>query len=795
MVLGLLLPTFQSQSQSISGEPSASEIEDYVKMLERMPAVDRSGPSVYNIPVCFHLVKGTTQGKFSIFSPNTVLNKINAYFNSNTYNCPTPVVFNFYACSVDFTISDDLVLFDPVTEWQALYDGTPHCEESINVYDVGAIYNPVNASAYQAISRLPSAPSPNNMIVMKDVDELTTQTQLLAHEIGRYFGLLETYSNPPQFGVYPSTITFANGFQQTFTASGSGDFVYDTEGDPGYNFQTQQYYCDGGCINPLPCTVNDLLGVAYNPNRDNLMSHFSCDTKRLTCGQFERMASFLNDPSRSFLIDNNPPTCQTLVDVKPIVDRNCTSIGSYGVEGIFNLDIKVEKTDGLTSTNCIRKTDGDGLYVVNQTTCDLVWTPTSNITLIPDPSYQLNSPNTGLPYPPGSGAALNGVTGADMLRISKHILNITPFSNPYQFIAGDVNNSGSVTTFDIVKIRRVILGIDENFSPVGNWRYVPKYCFEDPSFVTTFNSTNPFLSVWNSPSGQRNYSGNNSFMDRVNFNISSPNNINSNIWAFNGMKTGDVTCDAYPEQIIEPGSGLIVEGVPHLPTIPTKNYILKVIAKGESKIAAYQFGFDFAQDSLQVIEAQAGTISNFSTDNFGMTHLTDGELRTVWYQPNGTSTDVNGKTLFQIKIKATKNIANIADRFVAKKSILPAKFYDTNGNEIKTISLKLELVSAIGLDEPNIADRNQVINEEVKPIVIPNPSRGEANIQFILPNPNKVQLILFDQMGRMLRLQEDTFSDGEITWPIQDFSDLPTGVYAYALIYGEHKVFGKIAKI
>ncbi|MBK8562388.1 MAG: HYR domain-containing protein [Saprospiraceae bacterium] len=54
---------------------------------------------------------------------------------------------------------------------------------------------------------------------------------------------------------------------------------------------------------------------------------------------------------------------------------------------------------------------------------------------------------------------LNGVTTYDIVLIRRHILNIQAFDNPYNFIAADVNRSGSVTTFDIVELQKLVLTI------------------------------------------------------------------------------------------------------------------------------------------------------------------------------------------------------------------------------------------------------------------------------------------------------------------------------------------------
>lgn len=68
---------------------------------------------------------------------------------------------------------------------------------------------------------------------------------------------------------------------------------------------------------------------------------------------------------------------------------------------------------------------------------------------------------------------LNGVSTFDMVLIAKHILQQQSLSDPYKLYAADINNSGSVTTLDILYVRRMVLAIDQNF-PAGSWKFLPK---------------------------------------------------------------------------------------------------------------------------------------------------------------------------------------------------------------------------------------------------------------------------------------------------------------------------------
>lgn len=81
----------------------------------------------------------------------------------------------------------------------------------------------------------------------------------------------------------------------------------------------------------------------------------------------------------------------------------------------------------------------------------------------------------------------NGVSILDVSLLARHILNMNPITSPYKIIAGDVNNSGSLTTLDIVLIRLMIIGELTEF-PGGtpSWRFVPSdYTF--PPGSTPFN--------------------------------------------------------------------------------------------------------------------------------------------------------------------------------------------------------------------------------------------------------------------------------------------------------------------
>ena len=82
---------------------------------------------------------------------------------------------------------------------------------------------------------------------------------------------------------------------------------------------------------------------------------------------------------------------------------------------------------------------------------------------------------------------LNGVSTIDLLLIEKHIKGQTIITDPYVLIAADVNRSGSITTSDLIELRKLILGVISTYSNSKSWMFVPKsFQFPDLANPWTF---------------------------------------------------------------------------------------------------------------------------------------------------------------------------------------------------------------------------------------------------------------------------------------------------------------------
>jgi len=70
-------------------------------------------------------------------------------------------------------------------------------------------------------------------------------------------------------------------------------------------------------------------------------------------------------------------------------------------------------------------------------------------------------------------SAGNGLTGIDLVRIQRHLLNIEPFTEGLQYLLSDANQTGTISALDLVEIQKIILGIKPDFDDGVSWFFLP----------------------------------------------------------------------------------------------------------------------------------------------------------------------------------------------------------------------------------------------------------------------------------------------------------------------------------
>ncbi|MBR9921505.1 MAG: HYR domain-containing protein [Bacteroidetes bacterium] len=202
---------------------------------------------------------------------------------------------------------------------------------------------------------------------------------------------------------------------------------------------------------------------------------------QLDAGSFDNCSSDLNF---SFSINLNDQEMVLNCDDWGWQNQNLWITDESGNQSNCSIELLVLE-DGNA---CPNLTDISGaIYRENGIPVDDAWIGVSGIGPFgptqPDGLYTVNLP-TGGDYqltPTESKDWLEGVTTYDLYLISLHILGVTPFDSPYKRIAADANNSGSITTLDIIALRKLILQYYDSLPQNSSWRFVDaSYTFPNP---------------------------------------------------------------------------------------------------------------------------------------------------------------------------------------------------------------------------------------------------------------------------------------------------------------------------
>lgn len=149
---------------------------------------------------------------------------------------------------------------------------------------------------------------------------------------------------------------------------------------------------------------------------------------------------------------------------KPAIDFNHTGIISLGDNAIVK-DAGV-RIRGIDMDNAL----SDSMGTFNFTT-----------PLVARNSYRLQFSK--------ESTITNGITTFDIVKVQRHVLGIEPFTSPYQLIAADIDRSGAVTISDILQLRKLVLNLETTLPNNMSWIFLNG----DYNFL---NPEDPFSEVY-----------------------------------------------------------------------------------------------------------------------------------------------------------------------------------------------------------------------------------------------------------------------------------------------------------
>lgn len=382
-----------------------------------------------------------------------------------------------------------------------------------------------------------------------------------------------------------------------------------------------------------------------------------------------------------------------------------------------NIEIKGQLTNGLAPLTMIDLTDEKGKYGFSNA-----------IPIAAD--YTLTPLRDDNP--------LNGVSTLDLALISKHVLGVQTLGSPYKIIAADVNNSKNVTTFDVVELRKLILGIQEDFSNNTSWRFVDKaHIFPNPvnPFQNPFPESKTFANLQNSR------------MDED----------------FVSIKVGDVNGSAIANSLTQAddrSEGTLFFDLEN-PHLKAGEYAEAIFTASEV-VEGYQFTLRFPDLELE----QIAPGPQMGLENFGV--FTEAHTLTTSF--NGTE-----KGTFRVRFRAKKS-GRLSEMLFLSGRVTAAEAYKSQGEGEKP--LKMEVALRFKNNESDDTMVQGLAFELYQNQ--PNPFSQKTMIGFYLPIPTKpgqgdltkVALTIYDENGKALHREEGNFPPGYSHFSL-DSDELP----------------------
>jgi subtilisin-like proprotein convertase family protein len=365
-----------------------------------------------------------------------------------------------------------------------------------------------------------------------------------------------------------------------------------------------------------------------------------------------------------------------------------------------------------------------------------------------DGTYAFDNLESGQDYsvtPYSNLNPLNGVSTFDIILISKHILAVDPLASPYKRIAADVNRSGTITTLDLIQLRKLILNIDTEFANNTSWRFVDQdYVFPD--------LTNPWLE---------------SFPELI-----SENNLNEVVLDadFVAVKIGDVNGNAQANALSsderELRTPLLLE-VEDMNMRQGNVYTIAVTAGQAAIMDGFQGTLEFAGLELIAIEHQRTTEANF-----GRRDAESGSVNVSWNLAGGAPALSAKDLLFSLVVKAGKD-QRLGESLKISSRQTTAEAY--RNDAIHDLGFKF-------LPSGGMAAKFELYQNT------PNPFVKESVIGFYLPEAARVTLSVQDARGTVVMVLQEECTSGYHTFRL-DRSQLPkaAGVLTYTLKAGEYQ--------
>jgi hypothetical protein len=370
--------------------------------------------------------------------------------------------------------------------------------------------------------------------------------------------------------------------------------------------------------------------------------------------------------------------------------------------------------------------------------------------------FPVNGPiGTGLTIAPvKDDFPLNGVTVFDLIKIKRIILGVDLDASPYALIAADANKSGTITGFDMIELRKLMLGLYDELPDNTSWRFIDdNFVFPNPQnpFQTAFPET---ILIPNAQAG--NYSV-----------------------AFKAVKIGDLDCDAWlglqaPAEGRDRGVEFVVLQDAVLQEGDVIDLPLSLSTPGPWD--GLQLGLDFDPQKIKLLEYVPG--AGLMGETTQTVHQpSPGNVRCVWLNEQDRM-PVAGEPVFYLRVQA------LAPVTVSKEIKLSSTFGNLGSRQGAPYALALRFEHPV----------QEHFATSVAPPQ-PNPTTGSALIALQMARSGKVQLEIAEPGGKIIWSEQSKLDAGprQLYIPASALSE--AGIFVWRLRTEDRVFSGKIVRI
>jgi len=314
----------------------------------------------------------------------------------------------------------------------------------------------------------------------------------------------------------------------------------------------------------------------------------------------------------------------------------------------------------------------------------------------------------------------NGVSTLDLVLLQRYLLQGLPFKTPYQFLAADIDNSGTISIRDLLELRKLVINLTSKFDKNSSWRFIPSnYTFPD--------AINPWKTT---------------FPEDISFPLISKDTSAS----FIAIKIGDLSGDA-PVDLL-PGVQIRKE-ISSWPlyytiseTAERGDYLVSFFFDEKNRPEGFQSTIQWNNDFSRQISFLSGTLKE---ENVNMV-AERGYL-------NISAEKLAGDGLLFSLLFSSNNLP-FNDPFLSNHILLPEAYQGAQVFPVKLIKKEFKK------DEFRFYPP------------VPNPFNKETMLSFYLPQSSYTEIIVSDISGRILKKMSGEGLKGLNKWML-NLSEIP----------------------